>query len=372
MRKTKVMLTIILCVILSTLLFGCASSVFPDHRGEEGYVDEDTYVHAGVAYKLYEDYCAVIEIDPSYTMVEILPEIDGIPVTAIDWTYSLFDFRRKEMEGCMLCSIIIPPTIKEIYDSAFKECYKLVEVCNLSSLNIEIGSKENGYIGYYAKDIYKTRNYVSKIRKDDNGFIFYENDTDVILLGYKGNEKDIVIPNNVTEIRGAIATGIDSLEITIDIKRDEPYDFDEDIDVTLRDAIILTAYINIINKEDELEKLEENEESIETHVAPFRIYVDSLETVKTYARIGMEYCIYANLYIDSSIIIPEELKLYTDATEEDGVVVEELTAEYVEYGTTAYNGNTYTRYILKINGELQELPEDALVVEKESDNIENN
>ena len=363
MKKTKVILTIVLFVLLSTMLFSCKSSVFPDHRGEEGYIDEETYVHAGVAYREYEDHYEVIEVDPTYTSVEIMPEIEGTPVTAIRNIYTpLFLAYLDEETIGMLCSIIIPPTIKAISDGAFSECVKLVEVCNLSSLNIEIGSEYYGCAGYYAKEIYTSRNYVSKIRKDENGFLLYENDTEVILLGYKGPDKDIVIPDNVTEIRGIIALGIDSLDITIDIKRETPFLTEsEDIDKDFfEDGIIMTVFSNIIDSLESRRLFNKDEDSIDEDVVPFSIYVDTLETIKTYFKVGMEYCIYGKLYIDSNIVIPEDFKSCTETIEKDGVVVDEHIVEYVEYGTIEYNGKTYTRYVLKEDGELQELPEDAL------------
>ncbi len=58
-------------------------------------------------------------------------------------------------EHCInLMSITIPTSVKKIGYSAFSYCYKLVEIYNLSSLEITMGSDSNGSIGKYAKVIH--------------------------------------------------------------------------------------------------------------------------------------------------------------------------------------------------------------------------
>lgn len=54
-----------------------------------------------------------------------------------------------------LTSITIPSSVMNIGDDAFLYCYALIEVCNKSSLNIVVGSTNNGYVGYYADQIIK-------------------------------------------------------------------------------------------------------------------------------------------------------------------------------------------------------------------------
>ena len=102
--------------------------------------------------------------------------------------------------GCIgLTSITIPDSVTSIGNSAFGECYKLVEVYNKSSLTITKGSEDNGYVGYYAKEIY-TAPYTSKLSTDANGYILYTDGADKILMGYTGSETELVLPNDVTEI----------------------------------------------------------------------------------------------------------------------------------------------------------------------------
>ena len=92
-----------------------------------------------------------------------------------------------------LTSITLPSSIAGIGDSAFAECYKLIEVINYSSLDITVRSRDCGYIGYYAEHIIKNAKdtYLST---DDSGYIFYDNGRNAYLLGYRGSDTELVLP----------------------------------------------------------------------------------------------------------------------------------------------------------------------------------
>ncbi len=79
---------------------------------------------------------------------------------------------ENAFNGCTsLISVIIGKNVKEIGNYAFMNCYKLVEICNLSSLNVTVGSRNNGYIGYYAKVVHLSENFQSIVTNVD-GFLF--------------------------------------------------------------------------------------------------------------------------------------------------------------------------------------------------------
>ena len=100
---------------------------------------------------------------------------------------------KNAFRSCeILTSVTIGNGVTNIGDTAFYGCYKLVEVINYSSLNIEAGSDAYGYIAYYAKEIH---NGVSKVvYKDD--FIFYTYNGVNYLLGYLGNAAEIILPES--------------------------------------------------------------------------------------------------------------------------------------------------------------------------------
>ena len=86
------------------------------------------------------------------------------------------------------------------YIGGFGQCFALIEVFNKSALDIVVGSEEHGHIAYYARNVYTETNGNCNITIDPNGFIIYDDNQDRILVGYCGNESDLIIPDGVTEI----------------------------------------------------------------------------------------------------------------------------------------------------------------------------
>ena len=104
-----------------------------------------------------------------------------------------------------LISITIPSSVESIGDYAFYNCYKLVEVYDKS--NLYIGTDEfNGYVGKYALNIYTPTRGSSVLSIDADGYATvkrvitnadYQPVTVVYLIGYLGDESDLVIPSYV-------------------------------------------------------------------------------------------------------------------------------------------------------------------------------
>ena len=143
--------------------------------------------HFGLSLSLGGDWVAITGVSMSLTNV-IIPNY----VTRIG-SYAFRDCSS-------LTSVTIPDSVTSIGDYAFKGCYKLVEVYNLSTLTITKGSSSNGYVGYYAKDVYTSLDTPSKLSTDSNGYIIYTNGDDKILVGYTGSATTLVLPDDITEI----------------------------------------------------------------------------------------------------------------------------------------------------------------------------
>lgn len=98
-----------------------------------------------------------------------------------------------------LTSVTIPESVTTIYSKAFYKCYKLIEIYNKSSLTLTAGNSSNGYVAYYAKNIYDTAGQ-SKLSTDENGYIIYTDGDDKILVVYTGTEAELTLPDGITEI----------------------------------------------------------------------------------------------------------------------------------------------------------------------------
>ena len=92
-----------------------------------------------------------------------------------------------------LMSFTIPKNVTKIEDYAFNNSNCLVEIYNLSSLNIEIGSQKNGWAGYYAKVIHTSLDKESGIIKTDDGYTYVYDGIDYFLMNYDYNGYDTVL-----------------------------------------------------------------------------------------------------------------------------------------------------------------------------------
>ena len=90
-------------------------------------------------------------------------------------------------------------SVTSIGSDAFKNCYRLVEVYNKSTLSITAGSSDNGYVAYYAKNVYTTEGG-SKLTTDENGYVIYTDGDEKILVAYRGTNTELVLPSDITEI----------------------------------------------------------------------------------------------------------------------------------------------------------------------------
>ena len=95
--------------------------------------------------------------------------------------------------GCSsLTSVTIVNSVTSIGDCAFENCYKLVEVINKSSLNIIAGSSSYGYVAYYAKEVHSGESKIVNY----NGYLFYTDGNVNYLIGYLGDDTNLVLPES--------------------------------------------------------------------------------------------------------------------------------------------------------------------------------
>ena len=114
-----------------------------------------------------------------------------------------------------LSSVTLGKNMTDIHYEAFEECGKIVEVINNSRLDIRKESIGNGGVAENALVVSNCdANYTSRVSIDD-GYIIYNEGLSFVLLSYVGEEKDLVIPNYVTEImeKALIDEGMKSVVI---------------------------------------------------------------------------------------------------------------------------------------------------------------
>lgn len=148
----------------------------------------DTVISIG---QVYNDKPVTVIGNSAFVYCKITGVIIGSNVTRIE---------RDAFSNCTnLTSITIPASVTNIGQYAFNGCNSLIEVYNKSSLDIVAGSIDNGYVGYYAKNIY-TDEGGSKLSTDEYGYIIYTDGANKILVKYTGNDTDLSLPNDITEI----------------------------------------------------------------------------------------------------------------------------------------------------------------------------
>ena len=109
----------------------------------------------------------------------------------------------QAFEDCYnLTSATIGSSVESIGSRAFNYCYVLAEVINKSpNITVTKGSTANGHIGNYAVGIYNSGDTFTGTKlSNDKGYIVYTDDTEKILIGYRGEEKDLILPSYITQI----------------------------------------------------------------------------------------------------------------------------------------------------------------------------
>ena len=324
-----VIATVLFVAIIVGLIFVMnyleENPIFHKHQKENQYESNKKQISVNkVEYTLTEGGYAVTNVGDDVTELVIKEEFFGIPVVEI----------KKIGNPLYLHSIVIPKYIKRITPDVFHGYAALLEVYNLSELPIEAGSKSYGCVGLYAKDIYNSLDCESKITRDNAGYYKYIDGEDVILLGYDGKETDLILPNDITSVRGYAFPNKTSVTITSAIKSEFDYnslfdseDFDEDFVPTyeafVRDGIIISYVEN---------KFRNDSSTI--------FYMENIETVKTYCCLVFAILLKEEepfAYVLNDLVIPDEILENTI----NGVHYKATKGDVVEH-----NGKEYCTYIV--------------------------
>lgn len=92
-----------------------------------------------------------------------------------------------------IASITIGSNIKMIGEDAFCDCRNLVEVINLSSLDIKVGSTANGYVACYAQKVLTNEDEKGEVFNVGD-YSFYKQGGEYILYRYNGSDKELTLP----------------------------------------------------------------------------------------------------------------------------------------------------------------------------------
>ncbi len=140
--------------------------------------------------------------------IDIPEDVRSIAWGAFDRCYSLMNIKLPSgisfIDGstfynCIsLTSIEIPTNVVNIGARAFQGCFKLAEIYNLSSLDITVGTENLGYVGFYALNVYTPTQGCSKIDVVDK-YIFYADENVTYLMGYMGDNTELVLPLDYKE-----------------------------------------------------------------------------------------------------------------------------------------------------------------------------
>ena len=125
---------------------------------------------------------ASIEIPSSVTSIRDYAFKECTGLTSIVIGNSVTSIGSQAFYGCSsLTSIEIPNSVTSIGDFAFYECYRLRTVINFSNLEFSKGSYNNGYVAYYAINLYNAPNGFI-----DGDFLFGKPNDVNTLVGYLG------------------------------------------------------------------------------------------------------------------------------------------------------------------------------------------
>ncbi len=108
---------------------------------------------------------------------------------------SITEIGEGAFYGCKnLSSVTVGKGVNKIAKGAFENCKSILEIYDLSpTLQFTKSANTEGYIAYYALDIYESENDPSKLVCQGD-FIFRKDENENLLAAYLGDDTDIKLP----------------------------------------------------------------------------------------------------------------------------------------------------------------------------------
>ncbi len=119
-------------------------------------------------------------------------------ITSVTIGDNVTSIGMRAFNGCdTLTSITIGKSVTTIFDYAFSGCHRLVEVYNLSSLDIKVNNVGAGGVGQYAKIIHTSLEEESILHTTQDGYVFIVvSDNEIYLVDYIGEETELTLPES--------------------------------------------------------------------------------------------------------------------------------------------------------------------------------
>lgn len=111
-----------------------------------------------------------------------------------------------------LNALTIPAAVETISDRAFESCKYLVDICNLSALNIEKGKSTFGSVAYYALNVDSDQqsNYVGY---GYDCVLYCDGVDNLVIVRYEGTSDTFTVPDYITTINRYAFYGCQTLKM---------------------------------------------------------------------------------------------------------------------------------------------------------------
>ncbi len=187
MKKRYLLAFLPLCLCIAGCRKNKDSNITKDNITEKTNYDE---LLKNYYYKLDGNDVIILGVKDNNATELVIPEGVTKIVDYDDDEYHAFRYLEN------LEKITLPKSLKEIGEYSFSGCDKLVEIYNLSNINLTLNDEDDETcITEHAYAIHTSIDEPSSIVKI-NGFSFVHTNTASVLFNYTGNEQNIITPSS--------------------------------------------------------------------------------------------------------------------------------------------------------------------------------